>query len=1425
MKKIFYVFFSLFVALFLAACSGVVEGKLEIQGIEGVSETDIDLEEGTIKFSVSSEISTFDVDNILVPANVGVEAYQDAAYTVSLGETLNLELGENVFYLKLTSMLFTDDWTMYITRLSVDAKAPKSITILSLDSTYGLNEDFGNGILLVIYNDGTREEITITPDMIKGFDTNSLGSKTATISYKGLVTMFGYQVITDIKEISISEQWAHDYLMGSTSVYSDGLLNVVLTDGSTIEVEITQNMVSQFDTSTPGSKELIVTYKGMTAKFGYVVHEKYSEVKIVNLKETYTYGEQLRGSIKFVLGDYEFTKPLKDYAKGYDAYTYGIQTIYVPEFNLTATVRVVEKESYGDFNAPEASTVTFDDFKEIYAIIMAIGESEHFQGAEFDKYYNEYYNEVVNEEEQDEVMDVLRKCGFSKLQFEQVASLYRKKAAPLLESYNESSRFNSFSDLLSEISVDDIQTVQSIIEELLYIVEPNQISLFIYETTGLSGHSSYGGEYPMLNENMEYEYISHSEFMDSLSAVGYEKVVNFLEKVRNSDADVDLTVSDIHYIVERVYTVAEAFVDVEANDLHDILTYVLDLITEDFEIDDLKDLDQDKLLSMVHKAADVLETLLIDTGLLEDSQDFLSNIIDEVLIYNNEYDAYLLIKDVFSLISMYGDDVIYIAQDLNKDELTVIVDALVSLESELTKEEKAKLAVKVAKIIKPIIDNLDSNEEAKDMIVYILSDVSSDTEVYSIISKAVMWTLLDANKLTKDEVEDINKSIDSVMDGNDYLDVYRTGYDVSVPQGASVEEVLKELKNKYEVYYEGENNRTPIQLTTNTVKGIDTTTKGWHTVQVFQEGITVELHYYVYDKNASIEITGITDSYYMYEYLFYFDLNSTKPYEYARNKYSINENYSNSTAIEDIIDRIGYKYLIKDAGVESRGYMNIENVEFVVDTTSTGLKLGYLYYNASFGEIYIPFQCYVYDSKNPNIDQYDKTIYVEQNGSYYQEAYLVVDFGRETKQIAIMIDPYLTENLGTYTLTFEGVDFVVHVVEYEELKKLKRVNYLDITFDISDPENTYKLGDFRIGYDTKGDKDNYNGSYQSFISNLEYMYENPSIVFDWGTYILEEYELYRYVDVNYTIYDGSTIVYQGVAEGRAVATDRFNDCSYYIYNNHSYESGYSLLVDSYDDVTLEKLLSVKTIEKSYTYQPGYDYITAEQFLNEVSLTYELENEYEYYRIYTIRYNNGSYNSSTEVRVVLNKNKDVIERREISFDWLKIINIPTEEELVQEIQRNLQLREYKVTGAYETLTDEEAVAILNAGNPSYYFEITGNEIRVEVQYTLNGELHTNYVYGDFYVIDETTTVETSGSKELYVYSLDKDELINQIINSSYYFYFDTPSNGQSFSLRYDELISSHFEIITDLSNISSGDTFELECTYYGAKLSFLVTYYA
>lgn len=241
---------------------------LAIDNIVGVSDAVIDNEAKTVAFRVQNSIDAFPLSSITFKDGemLVYEAYADEALTQKYeGENIPLAEGDNVFWVKGWFALAADKYAVYkftVTRTAAEA----TITSIAVDSAtwkteYLVNEVFGTATLVVTKSNNTTEKVQITADMLTGFDTSAPGTKTVTVTYGGKTTTATITVKEPVAETSVLSlgAWQTAYFIGE-EIYLDGAY-LLYDDGKTVSrIAITADMVTGFDTSAEGTKQIKIVY-------------------------------------------------------------------------------------------------------------------------------------------------------------------------------------------------------------------------------------------------------------------------------------------------------------------------------------------------------------------------------------------------------------------------------------------------------------------------------------------------------------------------------------------------------------------------------------------------------------------------------------------------------------------------------------------------------------------------------------------------------------------------------------------------------------------------------------------------------------------------------------------------------------------------------------------------------------------------------------------------------------------------------------------------------------------------------------------------------------------------------------------------------------------------------------------------------------
>ena len=164
--------------------------------------------------------------------------------------------------------------------VKVTEAQPGSISITSTPykTSYYVGEELNLDGLTVeaTYSDGSTSVVTVTSDMVSGFDSSVAGTQTLTVTYEDCTVNFDVEVIENsVSNINILNYPSKtSYYLGEELDVSGLEIEAVYSDGSTSVVTVTSDMVSGFDSSVAGTQTLTVTYGDCTATFDVEVIEE-----------------------------------------------------------------------------------------------------------------------------------------------------------------------------------------------------------------------------------------------------------------------------------------------------------------------------------------------------------------------------------------------------------------------------------------------------------------------------------------------------------------------------------------------------------------------------------------------------------------------------------------------------------------------------------------------------------------------------------------------------------------------------------------------------------------------------------------------------------------------------------------------------------------------------------------------------------------------------------------------------------------------------------------------------------------------------------------------------------------------------------------------------------------------------------------------
>ena len=147
-----------------------------------------------------------------------------------------------------------------------------------------------------VYRSGTEEPFEVTLDMVSGYDKNTLGTQTVTVTYNGLTATFEVNVVDYVSSIEVaSNPTKTTYKYGEELDIAGLVVNQVYASGAKSQIEVTLEMVIGYDKNTLGTQTVTVTYNGLTATFEVNVVDYITGIslKTAPTKVEYEINEQL----------------------------------------------------------------------------------------------------------------------------------------------------------------------------------------------------------------------------------------------------------------------------------------------------------------------------------------------------------------------------------------------------------------------------------------------------------------------------------------------------------------------------------------------------------------------------------------------------------------------------------------------------------------------------------------------------------------------------------------------------------------------------------------------------------------------------------------------------------------------------------------------------------------------------------------------------------------------------------------------------------------------------------------------------------------------------------------------------------------------------------------------------------------------------
>ncbi|CZT56382.1 Bacterial Ig-like domain (group 3) [Eubacteriaceae bacterium CHKCI005] len=227
--------------------------------------------------------------------------------------------------------------------ITVEEKKAQRISMQNnpTKTTYVEGEELNvaGGTVRVWYSDGSTQDVSLTSEMCTGFDGNKVGTQTITVTYEGMTTSF--DILVNAKSaVGLSLKKAPDkteYIQNESLDVTGGKLVVHFDNGQNQEIDLTEDMCTDYDMSKPGKQTVTVQYMAQSTQFDIVVKER--TVTSISLEKAPDKVEYLEGQaldvtgalvkVTYDNGESETLAVESSMVSGYDAAAIEKQTVTV----------------------------------------------------------------------------------------------------------------------------------------------------------------------------------------------------------------------------------------------------------------------------------------------------------------------------------------------------------------------------------------------------------------------------------------------------------------------------------------------------------------------------------------------------------------------------------------------------------------------------------------------------------------------------------------------------------------------------------------------------------------------------------------------------------------------------------------------------------------------------------------------------------------------------------------------------------------------------------------------------------------------------------------------------------------------------------------------------------------------------------------
>lgn len=828
--------------------------------------------------------------------------------------------------------------------------------------------------------------------------------------------------------LTLGADWKNVYAVGEA--FAPCQMTVTYSDGSTQTVDVTADMLTGFDTSSAGAKQITVNYSGLTATVGISVVAPVAAEKLSldSWKALYFVGDEINlSNAALVIDGSDKAAVTADMVSGFDTSSAGLKTVRIT-YNysyIDADIVVVNRPQ--GVAAGEKSQIDHDEFvSDLERLLTAMGLGEEVES-------------IVKNDLDDDIISFFEAAGITNEEFKGMIDTAMSNDAALPNAVKQvmnilfEGEFESTGAMINAIADEVLkeEVLGALADTFGYaegVIEPEDlVNLVLHLLKGMMTHVSWQGtvsiyfspigfdstynvtdSYAEIDESAieeAFENAGLKDYYDDYYFGGDSDYGKFFARLMNTD--------DAKVIAASVLRLFDTISTYGVGTTADLLNFAVEVIVSVMDgIESGEGMDLNAIFAgEKFSYKDIVGSLNLLGEIGSEVNRVLAADPEFVLSATKLINA--LLKEDFSLVDFEVDKISTGILALDRMVFELLQNVTPELMSEIyldyddwAKEEdevlsKQKFGYLCVKIINFVVEEYDLlSADEKDAIDYAAETALPEWEVegiYAFISILKDWTIRDADAYTAEELSAVADRVNAAVDGTsfgenevDYTYVVSVSFNDNIVEKGTPEEEIPVTVFMMHMYGNGGSSEVGYSsLAEFTAAGGEYELTADFSQKGFTE-VTLTVKDFIYNGNT-YHGAAETTTFYVYD-------------ETSKNDF---RQYRNSSRLVGVVipqgadvtsgvllyqlNDLPWRFVHIDTGIEVNGMPNLFadgalTGEFVgVDTSlPVGLYAAkFRYAHNVFGEVEIPIVYYICDpqSESQTVTGVD-TYYINEEAVY-----------------------------------------------------------------------------------------------------------------------------------------------------------------------------------------------------------------------------------------------------------------------------------------------------------------------------------------------------------------------------------------------------------------------------------------------------------